>query len=113
MGETSRSNDRDIASILPFSILRYVAKAVGPADADRIRRAADETRSMGELAQQGAWSSLATTLAIADGAAALTGDAQIGRRGGEEMFRLADEFGFNDVYRSRGSIVKALEDVVA
>ena len=112
MGESSASSDRDIASILPFSILRYVAKAVSPADADRIRRAAGETRSLVELGARGAWSSLATTLAIAEGATRLTGDGQIGRRGGEELFRLADEFGLNDVYRGRGSIEAALEEVV-
>ena len=113
MGESSGSEGRDISSILPFSILQYVARAVGVADADRIRMAAGETRSMIELADPRAWSSLATTMGIAEGAARLTGDVQIGRRGGEELFRLADESGLTDVYRSKGTIQAALVDVVA
>ena len=114
MGEPSRAADtRQIASILPFSILRYVANAVGEADAERVRVASGESKTMAQLLERGAWSSLASTLAIADAATRLTGETQIGRRGGEELFRFTEEIGFSDVYRSRGSIEAALEDVVA
>jgi diguanylate cyclase (GGDEF)-like protein len=104
---------RDIASILPFSILRYVANAVDEATAVRVRVAAGETRSRSQLGERGSWSSLERTLAIADAAAEATGDHQIGRRGGEELFRFTQELGFNDAHRASGSVAEALEAVVA
>ena len=113
MGEPTPAEERAVASLLPFSILRYLQRALGAPEAERVRIAAGEPKTMEQLVARGAWSPLASTLAIADAATGLTGDVQIGRRGGEELFRLADEVGMADVTRARGSIEAALEATIA
>jgi hypothetical protein len=87
MGE-SPTHHRQVAALLPFSILRYLGRAVGRAEAERVRVASGERQTMDELSSRGAWSAVASTIAIGAGASELTGDAQIGRRGGEELFRV-------------------------
>ena len=112
MGETSNNSGREVASLLPFSILRYLGRAVGRHEAERVRVAAGEPRTMAQLVERGSWSSLESTKKIALEAARLTGDAHIGRRGGEELFRFSDEVGFADAYRAAGSIEAGLEATI-
>ena len=99
--------------MLSVAILRYLTRAVGAAQADAARVAAGERRGMSELMERGAWSSLATTQALAEVAAGLTGDGQVGRRAGEELFRIIGEIGRTDLLVAAGSVEKALEFVVA
>ena len=99
--------------MLPLSMLRYLGRSVGEAEAEAVRIAAGELRTMPELMERGTWSELGTTLAIAAEAARLTGDAQIGRRGGEELFRIVDEIGRTDLLRTMGGLHEALAFVVA
>jgi diguanylate cyclase (GGDEF)-like protein len=111
MGDPS-TRPREVAALLPFSILRYLGRAVGKAEAERVRLAAGESRPLAQLIERGAWCSLASTLAIGAAAAELTADPQIGRRGGEELFRFLVEVGIDDVHRGRGSVEAALDAVM-
>ena len=111
MGDTNNSG-REVASLLPFSILRYLGRTVGRHEAERVRVAAGEPRTMAQLVERGSWSSLDSTRRIAQEAARLTGDGHIGRRGGEELFRFTDEVGFTDAYRAAGTIEAALETTI-
>lgn len=102
----------EVATILPQSILRYVARSVGEAAAEEIRVAAGEARTLGQMAERGKWSSMASTMAIAQAASRVTGDANIGRRGGEEMFRSYIEMGLAEMLRAEGTPTAALELIV-
>ncbi|MGQ0831964.1 MAG: putative bifunctional diguanylate cyclase/phosphodiesterase [Microthrixaceae bacterium] len=113
MTEPASGGAREVAAMLPYCILRYVSRAVGEAQAERIRLEAGETRSMAELSERGAWSSEASVVAVAAAAAVVTGDVHIGRRGGEELFREGRETGLTDLFLAEGSVVAALEAVIA
>src|SRR5688572_29294015 len=99
--------------MLPFSILRYIARAVGEGAAESVRAAAGETKSMEELAEWGAWTSARSLLQIAEKSGRLTGDSHIGRRGGEELARLHMESGITDFIVAEGSVTAALDMVIA
>ena len=98
--------------MLPYCILRYVARSLGEAYAEQVRVEAGETRSMEQLGERGAWSSETSAVAVAAVAARVTGDGHIGRRGGEELFREGREMGVTDLFLAEGSVVAALEAVI-
>ena len=104
---------REVPAFISHAILEHVARAVGEAAAAAVRARAGEARTHDELAAHGAWSSVATTLAIAEGAQRCTGDAEIARRGGEELFRSHAEIGMTDFLLAEGTVLAALERVVA
>ncbi len=104
---------REVPAVLPFAVLHYVANAVGGPAADRIRADAGETRSLAELGAHGVWTSAASALAIAQGAARITGDPEIARRGGEELFRHHAEAGVTQILHADGSVLAAVERVIA
>jgi len=110
MGELTQRNQ--VAAMLPYSMLRYVEQAVGRSDAEAIRRAAGEPKTLEQMAERGAWCTTASTMAIAEAAARLTGDPNIGRSGGDELFRLHEQLGLADILIAEGSVVAALERVI-
>ena len=108
----SEEQAHEVAASLPHAILTYVAMVVGEGEAERIRVAAGERRSLAELAKPGAWATMATTLAIAAAAAEATRDPAIGRRGGEMLFRTHLRAGIAEVFLAEGTVAAALERVV-
>ena len=108
---TSRA--REVPALISHAILEHVTRALGEGAAAAVRTGAGEARTHAELAAHGAWSSVATTVAIAEGAARCTGDAEVARRGGEELFRNHAEIGMTDFLLTEGTVLAALERVVA
>lgn len=107
------STTREVASFISHAILEHVALAVREDAAAAVRTGAGEERTLAELAAHGAWSSTATALAIAEGAERCTGDRAVARRGGEQLFRAHAEIGMTDFLLSEGTVLAALERVVA
>ena len=104
---------REVAAALSLSMLQYVARAVGSDEAERIRLAVGEARSLEQLGERGAWSTVAGTTALGVAAALATRDGAIGRRGGETLFASRVEAGLTDILRAEGSVRASLERAVA
>jgi diguanylate cyclase (GGDEF)-like protein len=101
-----------VAGVLPHAILRYVEGALDRGAAEAILSRVGETKTIEELAERGAWCSMDVVTAIASDASRLTGEANIGRRGGEELFRVYDELGVGDLLAAEGSVTAAMELIV-
>jgi len=98
--------------VLPHAVLRYVEGALDRDAAEAILRRAGETKTIEELAERGVWCSMDVVTAIARDASRLTGESNIGRRGGEELFRFYDELGVGDLLAAEGSVAAAVELIV-
>src|SRR5437879_7731391 len=90
-------------------ILSYVRRALGEEAVARVLAATGKQRAVSELAGPGTWAAREDILAVAEAAATVCGDPEIGRRSGEEMMRVAHERGTVDFVRGTGSIAAALE----
>jgi diguanylate cyclase (GGDEF)-like protein len=90
-------------------VLSYVRRALGEEAVGRVLALAGEHRSAPALSGPGSWGSRDDILAIAEAAALVCGDPEIGRRSGEEMMRVAHERGTVDFVRATGTVAAALE----
>jgi diguanylate cyclase (GGDEF)-like protein len=104
--------DRQVSGAFIVALLNYVERAAGVIMAERVRRDAGCTKSMDEL-RASAWSSTDEVLAAASTASALLGEPDIGRRAGEEMYRMsvADK-ATRAFFLAAGSPAAALEGVL-
>lgn len=104
---------RDVSNLFLVGLLRYLERAGGHRLVDEVLAAAGCTVPVAEL-KKAKWTSREEMVALAEAAAALTGDPEIGRRTGEELFRTVS---MNEtsaaVFRSAGDPGAALESLVA
>lgn len=103
----------DITAAIPRALLRYVERALGPDGVAEVVRAAGLHLTDGRLGTDQRWFSDAELAALADAAIAATGDPEIGRRLGEEVFRRDDGLGNVDFLRSEGDPAEAIRAATA
>ena len=109
VSHTLRAGGREVRGSLVKMILSYVRRALGEEAVARVLAATGKQRAVSELAGPGTWAAREDILAVAEAAATVCGDPEIGRRSGEEMMRVAHERGTVDFVRGTGSIAAALE----
>ena len=90
-------------------VLSYVRRVLGEDAVTDVLAAAAAVGSTDDLLAPASWTSPSYTLAIANAAARVCGDNEIGRRTGEELMRVQEERGTLDFLRSAGSVTAALE----
>ena len=100
-----------MTGVLPRAILSYMRRALGQEAVDRCIEMAGMRRAAAELRTAGSWSAADDTLALAEAAASLAGDDDIGRRVGEELMRMSRAGGQDDFYLGAGSIPAALKAI--
>ncbi|HET6915729.1 MAG TPA: diguanylate cyclase [Acidimicrobiales bacterium] len=104
---------RDVSNLFVVGLIRYLERAGGDGLIDEVLAAAGCAVPVGEL-KKAKWTSREEMVALAEAAASLTGDPEIGRRTGEELFRTVS---MNEtsaaVFRSAGDPGAALEGLVA
>ena len=103
---------RQVKGALAKTVLSYVRRVLGEDGVAAVLAAACDEESIAPLLAPGSWISTTATLKIADAAARLCGEADIGRRTGEEMMRLSRERGTVDLVRASGSVAAALATTV-
>lgn len=109
---TDRRNDRrQVSDTMLVALLRYLDRAGGPDLAEAVRSEARGDRP--DQVVTAGWSSIADVVTVAAAAARLTGDPEIGRRAGEELFRLHEsDPGTRSFYLSLGDPAAALSGVL-
>ena len=104
---------RDVSNLFLVGLVRYLERAGGPDLVESVLAAAGCTLALAEL-KKAKWTSREEIVALAEAAAELTGDGEIGRRTGEELFRTVS---MNEtsaaLFRSAGDPGTALEGLVA
>ena len=107
------STGREVKGSIPKMVLSYVRRVMGEEAVERVlaesARAAGADAKPGGLLEPASWTSPAYAIAIAEAAARVCGDTEIGRRAGEELMRVQRERGTIDFVRSVGSVAAALE----
>jgi diguanylate cyclase (GGDEF)-like protein len=78
---------REVSSAFQTALLRYLDRAGGPELTRAVLAKAGCERSLEELLRS-RWGGRAEVISIAEAAAELTGDRDVGRRAGEELFRI-------------------------
>jgi hypothetical protein len=106
--DTARTQ-RQVKGTVAKTVLSYVRRSLGPTAVERVFELAGRQLAAQGLAEPASWTTAPDTLAIAEAAAEVCGDADIGRRAGEELMRLMRERGTVDFVRGAGSIPAALE----
>lgn len=86
MSEAGAGDDRQVSNTFLVALLGYLERAGGPGLVEEVVAAAGSSRSVSELVAP-RWGSHAELLAFAAAASELTGDPDMGRRVGEEIFR--------------------------
>jgi diguanylate cyclase (GGDEF)-like protein len=104
---------RDLAGSIVASLVRYVRRASGDEGVARMLRLAGDTRPVGMLLDESVWRTVDEVVALARGAAVVTGDPDVGRRAGEELFRQSVDSGFADFILANGDPGAALVQLVA
>lgn len=91
MGQPRSDGDREVSSAFLSALIDYLERAGGPDLVNAVATVAGGRRSLAEM-RGTRWGSRDEVLAVAEAAARLTGDPDIGRRAGEELGRasLAD-----------------------
>lgn len=103
---------RDVSNLFVVSLLRYLERAGGTRLIDGVLAAAECTKTFEQL-KKAKWASRDEVVALADAARLLTGDDEIGRRTGEELFRtVALDEATTALFRSVGDPAAALEGLV-
>src|SRR5437763_17100825 len=102
------ASGREVKGSIAKMVLSYVRRALGPDAAEQVLTLAGQSEAAADLRQPGSWTTSAGTLAIAEAAAAVCGDPDIGRRTGEELMRVMHERGTPDFVRAAGSMEAAL-----
>jgi diguanylate cyclase (GGDEF)-like protein len=103
---------RQVKGALAKMVLSYVRRVLGQDAVDAVLAAACDEDSIAALLAPASWISTDATLKIADAAARVCGEADIGRRTGEEMMRVSRERGTVDLVRATGSVAAALATTV-
>jgi diguanylate cyclase (GGDEF)-like protein len=91
------------------TVLSYVRRAMGEEAVTAVFWRAGWDADGAGLAESASWTTHEMTVAIAEAAAEVCGDADIGRRAGEELMRIAHERDTIDFVRAAGSVPAALE----
>jgi diguanylate cyclase (GGDEF)-like protein len=104
---------RELAGSIVASLIRYVRRAAGDDAVARVLQLAGEERSADELLDDSAWRTVDDVVALADAATVVTGDPDVGRRAGEELFRQSVDGGFVNFILANGSPGAALVSLVA
>lgn len=104
---------RDLSSSFAIALFRYLERAGGPTLVEEVLARAEYVEPVEDLL--GAlWVSRSVMLRLAEAAAAATGDAQIGRRTGEELFRIcAEDSKIRGYLLAAGTPAAALERLLA
>lgn len=119
--ETKRAHDeqRQLTPVIPGVIVRYVSRAHDRAAAEEAIRLAgiadaagllDETVSLAPGARR--WFSSAETIALAEAAARVCGDEDLGRRAGEQLFVEGRLSGVADFLVAAGKVARAVDIAV-
>jgi len=109
MGE----QDRDVTSVLAVALLHYLARALGPEAAAEVVEAAGMRRDDPRLTSTDQWLSAAEFVALTEAANDRCGDPGLGRRVGEEYFRLHEADGTVEFLRAAATPTAALEVAAA
>lgn len=108
-----RSPRRDVSNLFLVGLIRYLERAGGSGLVEDVLAEAGCTVPLPEL-KKVKWTSREEMVRLAEAAAALTGDPEVGRRTGEELFRTVS---MNEtsaaLFRSAGDPATALEGLVA
>ena len=105
--------DRHISGSMTAVAVRYVERLLGPDGVVDMLRRAEDPRSEAEIVDVGGWSSYAQACALFEAAAAVTGDADVGTRIGEEMLRQHAGTEVAALLRSLGSPGELLRNIAA
>ncbi|GIU85997.1 MAG: hypothetical protein KatS3mg009_0512 [Acidimicrobiia bacterium] len=117
--QRARDERRQLTPAIPGVIVRYVARAHDRAAAEEVIRAAgvedaqgllDETVALAPGARR--WFSSAETIALAEAAALACGDADLGRRAGEQLFHEGRLSGVADFLVAVGTMRRAVDVAV-
>ncbi len=100
------AGQREVVSLLPHALLRYVERAAGP---DALARfVAAQPLSLTQLRDTGRWFTSVEVVALARAAESVCHDRQIGRGAGAEHFVRGCENGLRDLLLSSGSLPAAV-----
>ena len=100
---------RQVKGSIAKTVLSYVRRGLGEEGVRRVLESAENRLGSTDLSEPASWMSVDATLAIAEAAAGVCGDPDIGRRAGEELMRISRERGTVDFVRAAGSVAAALE----
>jgi diguanylate cyclase (GGDEF)-like protein len=106
--ELAAAGDRQVKGSLAKVVLSYVRRLFGEEGVATVLAEAEHHRPRGGLDGAASWTSSDYILAIADAAAGICGEAEIGRRSGEELMRMQQERGTVDFVVATGSVEAAL-----
>jgi diguanylate cyclase (GGDEF)-like protein len=106
-----RTVTEQVKGTMAKAVLHYVRRALGEDAVTATLAAAGTTEQAEALLRAGSWVTPDYVLAVAAAAERVTGDAEIGRRSGEELFRITVERGTVDFLLAAGSIGAALRFV--
>ncbi len=112
MDDAGTGGERQVSNTFLVALLQYLERAGGPDLVKEVMAAAGTTRPLEKLLAA-RWGTRDEVLDLAAAAADLTGDHDIGRRVGEEMFRMSvSDPATRAFFISRGSPAAALEGVL-
>src|SRR5438309_957835 len=112
MGGSLGHDERQVSNALLVALFRYLERSGGRELVDEVVKATGTKKSVQELVRA-RWGGREELLALAEAAATRTGDPDIGRRAGEEMFRTnVDDPGTKAFFLSLGSPARAMEGVL-
>jgi len=100
--------DRDVTGSVPRAVVAYVARALGPAAAEDVVRSAGLDPCDPRIGDPRSWFGADEVSRLVEAAGAATGDLGIGRRAGEEHFRIDRELGLTDHLLAEGDPAAAL-----
>lgn len=104
---------RDVSNLFVVSLIRYLERAGGTRLVEDVLAAAECTSSVHQVKKR-KWTSRDEVVALAEAAAKLTGDTEIGRRAGEELFRTVSmDEATTALFLSAGDPGTALEGLIA
>ena len=109
--EPDLGGHREVNGSVPATLLRYLSRTVDEAVVQDVLRAAGLEERRRVLSDQFSWVATADVVALAEAAMAVCGDADVGRRAGEELFRQHHRDGMTDFVLSSGSMGSAAETV--
>lgn len=86
MNESVGGDGRQVSNTFLLALLEYLERAGGPDLLARVMALAGDQKTLDEI-RAARWGTRQELLAVAEAAERLTGDSDIGRRAGEELFR--------------------------
>jgi diguanylate cyclase (GGDEF)-like protein len=106
--ELAAAADRQVKGSLAKVVLSYVRRLLGDEAVATVLAEAEHHRPDAGIEGAASWTSSGYILAIAEAAAAICGESEIGRRSGEELMRMQQERGTVDFILATGSVPDAL-----